>query len=168
MKLPQLANVIDDVRPNPDVAELEATWTRFWRDPQAGEVLVAVGGGSVIDTAKALMVGNDSLDFDDMVRAMGDTAFTARQIGDAADVLEAMARDKGVTAAQLALAWVHAQGDDIFPIPGTKRVSFLEQNAKALDLSLSAQEQQMLSEMFPPGVASGARYPEPAMKGLGI
>ena len=82
--------------------------------------------------------------------------------------LQAMARDKGVTPAQLALAWVHAQGDDIFPIPGTKRVSFLEQNAKALDLSLTAQEQQMLSEMFPPGVASGTRYPEPAMKGLGI
>ncbi len=71
---PQLANVIEDVRPNPDVAELEATWTRFWRDPQAGEVLVAVGGGSVIDTAKALMVGNDSLDFGEMVRGLAGEA----------------------------------------------------------------------------------------------
>jgi phosphonate metabolism-associated iron-containing alcohol dehydrogenase len=71
---PQLAQVIDDVRPNPDVAELEGTWTRFWRDPAAGEVLVAIGGGSVIDTAKALMVGNDSLDFGDMVRGLSGEA----------------------------------------------------------------------------------------------
>lgn len=66
----QLARVIDDIRPNPDVAELRTTWTRFWRDSEPDEVLVAVGGGSVIDTAKVLMVANPSLDFEDMVRGL--------------------------------------------------------------------------------------------------
>jgi aryl-alcohol dehydrogenase-like predicted oxidoreductase len=82
--------------------------------------------------------------------------------------IEQIARDKGVSTAQLALAWVHAQGEDVFPIPGTKRVAFLEQNAAAFDVSLSAAEVQTLSELFPKDIAMGTRYPEPAMKGLGI
>ena len=82
--------------------------------------------------------------------------------------IEAMARDQGVTTGQLALAWVHAQGDDVFPIPGTKRVTHLAQNAAAFDLALTPQEVQALGDLFPRGVASGTRYPEPAMKGLGI
>ena len=82
--------------------------------------------------------------------------------------MEAMAKNKGVTTAQLALAWVHAQGDDVFPIPGTKRVKYFEQNAAAVDVHLSAQELQSLNQMFPAGAASGTRYPEPAMKNLGI
>ncbi len=82
--------------------------------------------------------------------------------------IEAMARDQGVTTGQLALAWVHAQGDDVFPIPGTKRVTHLAQNAAAFDLALTPQEVQALGDLFPKNVASGTRYPEPAMKGLGI
>jgi phosphonate metabolism-associated iron-containing alcohol dehydrogenase len=66
----QLAGVIDDVRPNPDVAELKDLYEAFWRDPQAGEVLVAVGGGSAIDTAKALMVGTAGGSFDELVAAL--------------------------------------------------------------------------------------------------
>ena len=63
----RLAGVIDDVRPNPDVAELKATYEAFWRDDGAAEAIVAVGGGSAIDTAKALMVGTASGRFDDLV-----------------------------------------------------------------------------------------------------
>ena len=63
----RLAGVIDDVRPNPDVAELQALYERFWRDHAGAEVIVAVGGGSAIDTAKALMVGTASGRFDDLV-----------------------------------------------------------------------------------------------------
>ncbi|RYY81213.1 MAG: iron-containing alcohol dehydrogenase, partial [Comamonadaceae bacterium] len=71
----QLACVIDDVRPNPDVAELSATWERFWRDHADVEVIVAVGGGSAIDTAKVLMVGNDADRFADLVAGLaGDAA----------------------------------------------------------------------------------------------
>lgn len=81
--------------------------------------------------------------------------------------MEAMAQAKGITTAQLALAWVHAQGQDVFPIPGTKRVKYFEQNAAA-DLQLTAQEVQTLNQMFPKNAASGTRYPEPAMKSLGI
>jgi phosphonate metabolism-associated iron-containing alcohol dehydrogenase len=62
-----LAGVIDDVRPNPDVAELKALYENFWRDDGNAEVIVAIGGGSAIDTAKALMVGTASGSFDDLV-----------------------------------------------------------------------------------------------------
>lgn len=63
----QLACVIDQVRPNPDVAELSHTYRTFWRDHGDVEVIVAVGGGSAIDTAKALMVGTASESFDDLL-----------------------------------------------------------------------------------------------------
>jgi phosphonate metabolism-associated iron-containing alcohol dehydrogenase len=65
-----LAGVIDAVLPNPDVAELRALYEAFWSDAQQAEVLVAVGGGSAIDTAKALMVGTQSGRFDDLVAAL--------------------------------------------------------------------------------------------------
>jgi len=63
----QLAGIIDDVRPNPDVAELKSLYEDFWDDDHDAEVIVAVGGGSAIDTAKALMVGTASSRFDDLV-----------------------------------------------------------------------------------------------------
>ena len=65
-----LACVIDHVRPNHDVAELAQTWETFWRDQANTEVIIAVGGGSTIDTAKALMVGNDRGRFDQMVAGL--------------------------------------------------------------------------------------------------
>lgn len=71
-----LACVIDQVRPNPDVAELASTWERFWREQADTEVIIAVGGGSTIDTAKALMVGNDSNRFGDFLAGLsGQTEF---------------------------------------------------------------------------------------------
>lgn len=66
----QLAAVIDDVRPNPDVAELRALYEAFWSDDGVADVIVAVGGGSAIDTAKALMVGTASGRFGDLVSAL--------------------------------------------------------------------------------------------------
>jgi aryl-alcohol dehydrogenase-like predicted oxidoreductase len=72
--------------------------------------------------------------------------------------IEAMAADKGVTAAQLALAWVLAQGDDIVPIPGTKRRKYLDQNIAATRITLSADELAELDRILPPGAASGERY----------
>jgi len=82
--------------------------------------------------------------------------------------VETIAAARKCTPAQLALAWVHAQGDDIFPIPGTKRRTFLEQNAAALDVRLSADEVATLTRAFAPGVTAGTRYPEKQMKALGI
>src|SRR6478736_4710753 len=72
--------------------------------------------------------------------------------------VEAMAREKGCTAAQLALAWVLAQGDDIVPIPGTKRVRYLDENIGALDISLSPEDLDRLDRILPPGAAAGERY----------
>jgi len=82
--------------------------------------------------------------------------------------IEQLAAEKGWTPSQVALAWVLARGDDIVPIPGTKRRSFLEQNVAAVDLSLSAAEIEDLSAAFPPGVAAGLRYPEFQLRKLGI
>ncbi|HEY4307206.1 MAG TPA: aldo/keto reductase [Gemmatimonadaceae bacterium] len=74
--------------------------------------------------------------------------------------VEAIAKDKGVEASQLALAWVLSRGDDIVPIPGTKRVKYLEQNAKSADISLSADDLARLDAVFPVGAATGLRYPD--------
>jgi aryl-alcohol dehydrogenase-like predicted oxidoreductase len=80
--------------------------------------------------------------------------------------LEEIAAQKGCRPAQLALSWVLAQGEDIVPIPGTKRVDRLEENAGALDVVLTPQDVARLAEAFPPGAAAGTRYPEWAMKAL--
>ncbi|MCB2200834.1 aldo/keto reductase [bacterium] len=77
--------------------------------------------------------------------------------------IQAWAEDKGCTPAQLALAWVMAQGDDIIPIPGTKRRTYLEQNAGAAEVKLTGEELKELDALAPKGVAAGLRYPEAAM-----
>jgi aryl-alcohol dehydrogenase-like predicted oxidoreductase len=79
---------------------------------------------------------------------------------DLVDRIEELAREKGVTPSQLALAWVLHRGDDIVPIPGTKHVRFLEENAKALDVKLSADEMERIDEVAPKGAAAGERYPD--------
>jgi aryl-alcohol dehydrogenase-like predicted oxidoreductase len=69
-----------------------------------------------------------------------------------------IAEEVGCTPAQLALAWVLHRGDDVVPIPGTKRIRYLEENAAAVDLELSDDQLRALDEAFPPGVAAGERY----------
>ena len=70
-----------------------------------------------------------------------------------------LAREKGCTPAQLALAWVLAQGEDLAPIPGTKRVKYLEENVGALQVHLTPQEMRRIDEVAPKGAAAGLRYP---------
>lgn len=72
--------------------------------------------------------------------------------------VEAVAADKGVTPGQLALAWVLAQGEDIVPIPGTKRRTYLEENVAAAEMALTPEELEDLAELLPPGAAAGDRY----------
>ena len=81
--------------------------------------------------------------------------------------VEEIANAKGCTAAQLALAWVLAQGDDVVPIPGTKRRQYLEENLGALSVRLSAEDLARLDAACPPGAAAGPRYPEAMMQLLG-
>jgi aryl-alcohol dehydrogenase-like predicted oxidoreductase len=80
-----------------------------------------------------------------------------------AEALKSIAAQKGVTAAQLALAWVLAQGEDIVPIPGTKRRKYLEENMAAVDIVLSQTEQDEIDAAFPPEAVAGTRYPAPHM-----
>ena len=74
----------------------------------------------------------------------------------------------GSTPAQVAIAWVLAQGDEIVPIPGTKRRKYIEQNAASVELKLSVDEIAALSKAFPLNVTAGTRYPEKQLKSLGI
>ena len=69
---------------------------------------------------------------------------------------------------QVALAWVLSRGDDIVPIPGTKRRKYLEENVGAVDITLDEAEIAQLEGAFPPGAAAGTRYPEAQLKTLGI
>jgi len=82
--------------------------------------------------------------------------------------VEAMAREKGCTAAQLALAWVLAQGEDIVPIPGTKHVRYLDENIAALEVSLTAEDLKRLDDILPPGAAAGTRYHERGMETVNL
>jgi aryl-alcohol dehydrogenase-like predicted oxidoreductase len=77
--------------------------------------------------------------------------------------VEEIAKQKGCTPAQLALAWVLAQGEDIVPIPGTKRRKYLEQNVGALNVQLTSEDLRRIEEVAPLGAAAGERYPEHMM-----
>ncbi len=77
--------------------------------------------------------------------------------------LEELAREKRCSAAQLALAWVLAQGEDIVPIPGTKRRKYLQENVGALDVVLTSEDLARINEALPAGAVAGARYPDAAM-----
>jgi aryl-alcohol dehydrogenase-like predicted oxidoreductase len=80
--------------------------------------------------------------------------------------IEAIAKEKNCTASQLALAWVLAQGDDIVPIPGTKRRKYLEENLAALEIELTPDDLRRIDEVSPRGVAAGPRYPEAMMSSV--
>ncbi len=82
--------------------------------------------------------------------------------------LDQLAAAKGCTTAQIALAWVLAQGEDIVPIPGTKRRRYLEENVQAIDITLDEAEIKRLNQTFVPGVTSGARYPQSQMKNMAL
>jgi aryl-alcohol dehydrogenase-like predicted oxidoreductase len=85
---------------------------------------------------------------------------------DLVEAIKALAAAKGCTPAQLALAWVLAQGDDIVPIPGTKRIRYLEQNMAALDIRLTQRDLEQIDGAIPKGAAVGTRYAAPQMAAL--
>jgi aryl-alcohol dehydrogenase-like predicted oxidoreductase len=74
--------------------------------------------------------------------------------------VEEIADEKGRTSGQIALAWLLSRGDDVVPIPGTKRVRYLEENAEAVDVELTGEELERLEQAFPKGAAAGERYPD--------
>jgi len=98
-------------------------------------------------------------------RFMGDNFAKNRAL---VERLEVVAEEKGCTPAQLALAWLLAQGPDVIPIPGTKQIARLEENLGALDVHLTPAEVDRISAAVPIGAAAGTRYPEGGMRGVYI
>ncbi|WP_242344469.1 aldo/keto reductase [Anaeromyxobacter terrae] len=82
--------------------------------------------------------------------------------------LRALAEARGVTPSQLALAWVLARGEDIVPIPGTKRRKYLEENVAAASIRLTPEELARIDQIAPKGAAAGTRYPEAGMKSVNL
>ena len=152
------------------IAAVQNEWSLWSRDLETNGQLAAarelgigivayspIGRGFLTGTLKS----RDDFDEDDFRR--DSPRFSAENFGKNLELVsrvEAIAANKGFTAAQIALAWLLAQGDDVVPIPGTKRVKYLEENVAALRVDLTPDEVAVLDSIFPPGAASGQRYPD--------
>lgn len=149
---------------SPFALEIESEQTDFLRTArELGVKIVAyspLGRGFLTNTIKS------RADLDPSDNRAKHPRFSEEHFDDNLKLVQALAdvaKEKGCTAGQLSLAWVAAQGDDIIPIPGTKRVKYLEENAKASDITLSSDEQQRVRRAIESvGGTKGARYP-PAM-----
>ena len=152
------------------ITAVQTEWSLWTRDVEANDVLATVrelGIGFVpyLPLGRGFLTGAitslDDLAADDRRRTyprfQGENFESNFAIVDA---VKAIADTKGVTPAQLALAWVLAQGNDIVPIPGTRKVSRLEENLAALDITLSDTEITALNSAAPIGITSGERYPD--------
>lgn len=155
------------------IAALQSEYSLWTRDPEA-EVLptcreLGIGFVAYSPLGRGFLTGRirraDELGEDDFRRQTPrfQEEHFARNL-ELLDRLERLAARKGCKPSQLALAWLLAQGPDIVPIPGTKRRSYLEENAAALDVELTADDLRELDTAFPRGAASGARYSEASMK----
>ncbi|NTG50005.1 aldo/keto reductase [Agrobacterium rhizogenes] len=154
------------------IAALQSEYSLWTRDPEE-EVLavcreLGIGFVPYSPLGRGFLTGAiskvDDLATDDFRRSLPrfqDENFDANAALVAK--LESLAKDKGVTAAQLALAWVLHQGDDIVPIPGARKLHHLEQNAAAADITLSAAEVQALSDIMPLEKVAGKRYTEASL-----
>ena len=149
------------------IAALQSEYSLWTRDLE-GEILdtcreLGIGLVSYSPLGRGFLAGRfvsaDELEDGDFRRTnprfTGDNLEQNRRL---AERVRELAAAKGVTAAQYALAWVLSRGTDVVPIPGTKRRSYLEENAGAVEVELSAEELALLEEEFPRGVAAGDRY----------
>jgi aryl-alcohol dehydrogenase-like predicted oxidoreductase len=154
------------------IAALQTEYSLWTRDPESG-VLAAcrelgIGFVAYSPLGRGFLTGQfrtfDDLPADDYRRLT--PRFQGENFQKNLDLVrrvEEIAREKGCKPSQLALAWVMAQGDDIVPIPGTKRRKYLEENAAADSLSLTKEDLRRIDEVFPPEAAAGERYPEHMM-----
>jgi aryl-alcohol dehydrogenase-like predicted oxidoreductase len=157
------------------IAALQTEYSLWSRDPE-GELLDTVrelGIGFVAYSPlgrgflTARITSVEDLAKDDWRRGMPrfERENFARNM-ELVEKIRAIAARKGCTPAQLALAWVLAQGDDIVPIPGTKRRQYLEENVGALDVRLTPEELTEIDSLIPPGAAAGSRYSQPGMRAI--
>ena len=155
------------------IAALQSEWSLFTRDlereivPAARELGVGIVAYAPI--GRGLLAGAlasaEELDGDDFRRTV--PRFAGQNMDRNLQLVERLrqlAADSGCTPVQLALAWVLARGDDVVPIPGTKRVPYLEEDAGAADVVLGEDILRALDELFPPGVVAGERYAEAQMQ----
>jgi aryl-alcohol dehydrogenase-like predicted oxidoreductase len=154
------------------IAAVQSEWSLWTRDPETEvlPVLRELGIGLVpfSPLGRGFLTGQfrspDDFDADDVRRSM--PRFTGENFQrnlDLADDVRRLAEAKGVTPGQLALAWLLAQGNDIVPIPGTKRRTYLAENLAAADLTLTPAEVDELGQAFPPDQVAGQRYDEGPM-----
>ena len=158
------------------IAALQSEYSIWTRDPE-GEILAAcreLGIGLVpySPLGRGILTGAvKSADFGPKDFRRISPRFQGENFNknlELVERIEKIAAEKGCTPAQLALAWVLAQGEDIVPIPGTKRRAYLDQNLGALDVKLTAADLKRIEELAPHGAAVGARYPEEYMNRLGV
>jgi aryl-alcohol dehydrogenase-like predicted oxidoreductase len=154
------------------IAALQSEYSLWTRDPEDG-ILAAcrelgIGFVAYSPLGRGFLTGQikrfEDLAADDYRRMS--PRFQGENFQKNLDVVarvSTIAREKGCTASQLALAWVLAQGDDVVPIPGTKRRTYLVENVGALDVRLSADDLRRIDEAMPSGVAAGERYPAAMM-----
>ncbi|MBZ6077553.1 aldo/keto reductase [Microvirga puerhi] len=158
------------------ITALQTEYSLWSRDPEA-EILptvreLGIGFVPYSPLGRGFLTGQiksiDDLDSDDYRR--NTPRFQGENFQKNLDLvheIEMMAQEKGCTPAQLALAWVLAQGSDIIPIPGTKRRHYLEENVGALKVSLTQDDLARIDRVLPLGAASGTRYAAPQMQALG-
>jgi aryl-alcohol dehydrogenase-like predicted oxidoreductase len=151
------------------ITALQTEYSLWSRDPE-DEILptvreLGIGFVAYSPLGRGFLTGRfrslDDLDPDDYRRKS--PRFAGENFQKNLDVvkrIEEIAREKNVTPSQLALAWVLHRGDDIVPIPGTKHVQYLEENARALDVQLSDDDLRRIDEVAPRGVVAGDRYPD--------
>ena len=154
------------------IAALQTEYSLWTRDPE-GEILatcreLGIGFVAYSPLGRGFLTGQfkkfDDLPEDDYRR--NSPRFQGDNFQKNLDLVrrvEEIARQKNCTASQLALAWVPAQGDDIVPIPGTKRRKYLEENVAALAVTLTREDLLYIDEVFPLAAAAGERYPEHVM-----
>lgn len=171
---PQTIRKANAVHP---IAALQTEYSLWSREPE-GELFdtvreLGIGFVPYSPLGRGFLTGRfkniDDLDQDDFRRH--NPRFTGENFDrnrELVDAVTEMASDKGCTPAQLALAWVLAQGDDIVPIPGTKHQRYLEQNAAAIDVSLDQDDLDRLDAIAPRGAAAGDRYAEAQMESLNL
>lgn len=157
------------------VAALQTEYSLWTRDPE-GEILttcreLGIGFIAYSPLGRGFLTGQvrslDDLAQDDYRRFL--PWFQGENFQrnlDLVERIEQIAARKGCKSSQLALAWVLAQGEDIIPIPGTKRRSYLEENIAALDIVLTIEDLASIEEVAPHGAVAGQRYPESIMKAV--